>query len=81
MHGQLVTLDVEGFPIERSWFVVYPRGKQFSVVARTFFDYLKTEGSQLAASTLAEGARGTAAGVTPAAAAASDGAARPGSNP
>ncbi len=81
MHGQLVTLDVEGFPIERSWFVVYPRGKQFSVVARTFFDYLKTEGSQLAASALAEGARGTAAGATPAAAAASDGAARPGSNP
>jgi DNA-binding transcriptional LysR family regulator len=81
MHGQLVTLDVEGFPIERSWFVVYPRGKQFSVVARTFFDYLKTEGSQLAASALAEGARGTAAGGTPAAAAASDGAARPGSNP
>ena len=50
MHGQLVTLDVEGFPIERSWFVVYPRNKQFSVVARTFYEYLKTEGLQLAAS-------------------------------
>jgi DNA-binding transcriptional LysR family regulator len=57
MHGQLVTLDVEGFPIERSWFVVYPRGKQLSVVARTFFEYLKTEGAQLATSALADAAR------------------------
>jgi DNA-binding transcriptional LysR family regulator len=57
MHGQLVILDVEGFPIQRSWFVVYPRGKQLSVVARTFFEYLKTEGSQLAASALADSAR------------------------
>jgi DNA-binding transcriptional LysR family regulator len=56
MHGQLVVLDVEGFPIERSWFVVYPRGKQLSVVAQTFFEFLKTEGSQLAASALAAGA-------------------------
>jgi DNA-binding transcriptional LysR family regulator len=55
MQGQLAVLDVEGFPIERSWFVVYPRGKQLSVVAQTFFEFLKTEGSQLAASALAAG--------------------------
>lgn len=39
--GQLAILDVEGFPIERYWYVAYPSGKQLSVVARTFFDYLK----------------------------------------
>ncbi|MBZ0070496.1 MAG: LysR family transcriptional regulator [Gammaproteobacteria bacterium] len=40
--GQLVILDVEGFPIPRHWYVVYPRGKLLSVVARTFLDYLKS---------------------------------------
>ncbi len=39
--GQLAILDVEGFPIERHWYVTYPTGKQLSVVARTFLDYLK----------------------------------------
>jgi len=39
--GQLTILDVEGFPIERNWYVVYPAGKQPSVVARTFLDYLR----------------------------------------
>jgi hypothetical protein len=39
--GQLAILDVEGFPIERHWYVAYPSGKQLSVVARTFLDYLK----------------------------------------
>ena len=39
--GQLAILDVENFPIERHWYVAYPRGKQLSVVARAFLDYLK----------------------------------------
>jgi len=39
--GQLAVLDVEGFPIERHWYVAYPAGKQLSVVARAFLDYLK----------------------------------------
>ncbi len=38
---QLAILDVEHFPIERQWYVAYPAGKQLSVVARTFLDYLK----------------------------------------
>jgi len=38
--GQLAILDVEGFPIERQWYVVYPAGKQLSVVAQAFLDYL-----------------------------------------
>ena len=39
--GQLTILDVAGFPIERQWYVAYPAGKQLSIVARTFLDYLK----------------------------------------
>lgn len=39
--GQLTILDVENFPIERQWYVAYPSGKQLSVVARTFLEYLK----------------------------------------
>ncbi len=39
--GELVILDVVGFPIERQWYVVYPAGKQLSIVARAFLDYLK----------------------------------------
>lgn len=42
-NSQIAILDVEGFPIERYWYIVYPSGKQLSVVARTFFDYLLNE--------------------------------------
>ena len=38
---QIALLDVRGFPIERHWHVAYPKGKQLSVVAHTFLDYLK----------------------------------------
>lgn len=37
---QFAVLDVEGFPIQRQWFVVYPAGRQLSVVARAFLDFL-----------------------------------------
>lgn len=45
--GQLAILDVEHFPIERHWYVVYPRGKQLSVVAQTFIDYLQQLSARL----------------------------------
>ncbi len=38
--GPFTILDVQGFPIQRHWYVAYPRGKQLSIVARTFLDYL-----------------------------------------
>lgn len=38
--GVLTLLDVQGFPIKRHWYVVYPEGKQLSIVAQTFRDYL-----------------------------------------
>jgi DNA-binding transcriptional LysR family regulator len=49
--NQLTILDVEEFPIERYWYAVYPNGKQLSVVARTFLDYLLTEGKDFAQKT------------------------------
>ncbi|SFE78522.1 LysR family transcriptional regulator [Nitrosomonas sp. Nm166] len=39
--GQLAVLDVEDFPIERHWYFAYPSGKQLSIVAQTFLDYLR----------------------------------------
>ncbi|MFS0513487.1 LysR substrate-binding domain-containing protein [Nostoc sp. UIC 10607] len=33
-------LDVQHFPIERHWYMVYPAGKQLSIVARTYYEYL-----------------------------------------
>jgi LysR family transcriptional regulator, low CO2-responsive transcriptional regulator len=46
---RLVVLDVEGFPIRRQWHVLYPKGKQLSIVAATFLDYLLVESTKLAA--------------------------------
>jgi DNA-binding transcriptional LysR family regulator len=37
---QFAVLEVEGFPIRRHWYVVYPSGRQLSVVARAFLDFL-----------------------------------------
>jgi DNA-binding transcriptional LysR family regulator len=33
-------LDVQYFPIQRTWYMVHPSGKQLSIVGRTYFDYL-----------------------------------------
>jgi hypothetical protein len=37
----IVELNVQGFPIKRSWYKVKPRGKQLSVVAQTFLEFLR----------------------------------------
>jgi DNA-binding transcriptional LysR family regulator len=42
-RGSLTLLDVQGFPIERKWYAVHPRGRALSIVGRTFLDYLKGE--------------------------------------
>lgn len=46
--GELTILDVEGFPIKRQWYVANLSGKQLSVVASTFLDYLLNEARYLA---------------------------------
>jgi LysR family transcriptional regulator, low CO2-responsive transcriptional regulator len=50
---ELVLLDVEELPIRRSWYIVCRKGKELSIVARTFFDYLKEEGVRLEGELLA----------------------------
>lgn len=45
--GQFAILDVEGFPIKRHWYVVHARGKQLSIVAATFLDYLRQAPSHM----------------------------------
>jgi DNA-binding transcriptional LysR family regulator len=43
--GQFAILDALGFPILRQWYAVYPAGRQRSVVARTFLDFLLSDGT------------------------------------
>ncbi len=50
--GQLAVLDVQGFPIKGKWYCAYPSGKQLSIVAQTFLNYL-----QKAPQILLEGSR------------------------
>ncbi|MGD8999814.1 MAG: LysR substrate-binding domain-containing protein [Granulosicoccaceae bacterium] len=40
VNGPVAILDVEGFPIMRQWYIVYPKGKELSLVARTFLDFV-----------------------------------------
>jgi DNA-binding transcriptional LysR family regulator len=42
--GQFAVLDVKGFPILRHWYAVYPAGRQLSVVAQAFLEYLLGRG-------------------------------------
>ena len=46
-NGLLTILNVEGFPIHRHLYVIYPNGKQLSVAAHTFLDFSIAEGKQI----------------------------------
>lgn len=46
-NHELVVLDVEGFPTNDQWYLCYPEGKQLSIVAQVFFDYMLSEGRDL----------------------------------
>ncbi len=37
--GAVAILNVKDFPIMRQWYIVYPRGKELSLVARTFLEF------------------------------------------
>lgn len=50
-NSDITVLDVEHFPIRRYWYMVYPTGKQMSVVARTYFDYLMDAAKKIAPQT------------------------------
>jgi DNA-binding transcriptional LysR family regulator len=41
--GRIAALDVEGFPLRRTWYAVHLRGKELGLTARTFLDFLVRE--------------------------------------
>ena len=45
--GPVAVLDVEGFPIQRQWFLVYPKDKELSLVARSFLEYAIASGPRI----------------------------------
>lgn len=47
-QGPIAVLDVQGFPIQRHWYVVHPKGKRLSVVAAAFLDFVTQEARHIA---------------------------------
>jgi DNA-binding transcriptional LysR family regulator len=45
--SRYVCLDVEGFPLENHWYLVYPGGKYLGVTARAFLDFCRAEAKGL----------------------------------
>ncbi len=46
-NSELVILNVEHFPIKRRWYVAHLAGKQLSVIAQTFLEYLLEESRKI----------------------------------
>ncbi len=44
-QGPLSILDVEGFPIQKQWNIVYPQGKALSMIAQEFLRFLIENGN------------------------------------
>ncbi len=40
VNGPVAILDVENFPLIRQWYMMHPKGKELSLVARTFLDFV-----------------------------------------
>ncbi|MEJ2619762.1 MAG: LysR family transcriptional regulator [Candidatus Thiodiazotropha sp.] len=45
--GRLVVLDIEGFPLQRHWYLVYRKNKRLSPAARAFFDFVMNEAQRI----------------------------------
>ncbi len=46
-NDQLVLLDVEGFPIELNWNLVYPRNRELSLLAKAFLEFASENVSEI----------------------------------
>jgi DNA-binding transcriptional LysR family regulator len=46
--GPIAVLDVQGFPIQRHWYLAHPKGRKPSLVAQAFLDFVKQEGPRIA---------------------------------
>jgi len=47
VNGPVAVLDVAGFPILRHWYLVHPKAKELSLVARTFLEFAVAYGPRL----------------------------------
>jgi len=47
VDGPVAVLDVDGFPVLRNWYIVYPKGKEISLVAQTFLDFVINSESRI----------------------------------
>ncbi|MCG8015262.1 MAG: LysR family transcriptional regulator [Candidatus Thiodiazotropha sp. 'RUGA'] len=45
--GRLVVLDIEGFPLQRHWYLVYRKNKRLSPAARAFFDFVMDQAQHI----------------------------------
>lgn len=54
--NELTVLDVQGFPISWQWYVGHPRGKQLSIIAKTFIDFMYETGPSLLPKSVTDGA-------------------------
>ncbi|MGD8908227.1 MAG: LysR family transcriptional regulator [Chromatiales bacterium] len=45
--GRLVVLDVQGFPLQRHWYMVYRKGKRLSPAAKAFHDFVLSEAHRI----------------------------------
>lgn len=48
VQGPVALLDVKGFPILRQWYIVHPRNKELSVVAKAFLEFALAKGPKVA---------------------------------
>ncbi len=46
-QGRIKILDVKGFPINRHWYLAYPKGKVLSIASEKLIELLKKEGALL----------------------------------
>ena len=52
--GILKMLDVQGFPLMRKWNIAYPSWSEITPAVRTFIDYLKNDGREIATQCLGD---------------------------
>ncbi len=45
--GPIALLDVQGFPIQRQWYLAHSKGRNTSLVAQAFLDFVKQEGRNM----------------------------------
>ena len=53
-NGPVALVDVDGFPIMRKWYIVYLKGKQLSLVAQAYLDFVKGIEPEIRARLLAQ---------------------------